>query len=158
MKKITFLLLFSVFLMSSCQNSTPKEEVNNPEQITKEKPSAEPSIRADKSATISLNKGKKWTINKEMKPYLEKGEDLVNTYLTEEKENFEALAANLKTQNKGLTSSCTMKGKSHQELHKWLHPHLELTRALEKAKNNKEANQVIQKLEKSYIEFHTYFQ
>ncbi|MOA59843.1 hypothetical protein D3C78_1845640 [compost metagenome] len=51
-----------------------------------------------------------------------------------------------------------MSGKSHDELHKWLHPHLELVTKLEKAENEKDSNAIISQLLESYKTYHEYFQ
>jgi len=64
----------------------------------------------------------------------------------------------LKDQNNQLIKSCTMKGKSHDELHKWLHPHLELVEALEKSANENEAKGIVLKLQKSNEVYHQYFE
>lgn len=60
-------------------------------------------------------------MNDEMKPFVAKGEGLVTTYLQSSQTNYNKLAQKLKDQNNQLIKSCTMKGKSHDELHKWLH-------------------------------------
>ena len=51
-----------------------------------------------------------------------------------------------------------MDGKSHDELHKWLHPHLELVEALEKSANENEAKGIVLKLQKSNEVYHQYFE
>lgn len=100
------------------------------------------------SEAVELNSGKKWIVNDEMKPFVAKGEGLVTTYLQSSHTNYNELAQQLKEQNNQLIKSCTMKGKSHDELHKWLHPHLELVEALEKSANENEAKGIVLKLQK----------
>ena len=51
-----------------------------------------------------------------------------------------------------------MKGKSHDELHKWLAPHLKLVADLEKANNEIEAKELLLKLKSSYDLYDQYFQ
>lgn len=50
-----------------------------------------------------------------------------------------------------------MKGTSHDELHKWLHPHLELTKELGEIKDAAKAKTIISELQGSYRNYHEYF-
>ena len=104
---------------------------------------------------IELNEGKKWVVNKDMTPFIIEAESILKAYKGGDYKN---LAKQLAEQNKGLINSCTMDGKSHDELHKWLHPHLQLVTALKNSKNEKEANAVIKDLNKSFEIYHTYFE
>lgn len=149
MKKL-FPIILSFLFAYSCGNThnhtsgakNTQAEVQNPE--TNEK--------------IELNNGEKWVVNEEMKPFILKGEDLVQLYIQDEKTDFKSLTQQVKEQNSLLIKSCTMEGKSHDELHKWLHPHLELVEELEQAKNEDESVQIVQKLKHSYQQYHSYFQ
>jgi hypothetical protein len=51
-----------------------------------------------------------------------------------------------------------MDGKSHEELHKWLHPHMQLIEDLGNADNDQQANEIIAQLNKSFQTYHNYFQ
>ena len=106
---------------------------------------------------ISLNNGEKWEVNAEMKPHIEKGEAVLKAFITEESEDYPQLAAELQEQNNALIKSCTMKGKSHDELHKWLYPHIQLINQLSKAENYTQAKETINALEKSFKLYHQYF-
>ena len=92
-----------------------------------------------------------------MKPFVMKGEELVNAYVQNEQKDYKALAQQLKEQNNQLIKSCTMDGKSHDELHKWLHPHLEIVKALEDEADASKANEIVLQLQISYQEYHHYF-
>ena len=105
--------------------------------------------------SIELDNGKKWKVNTEMTPFITSGEQILNEF---DGKDYKALAKQLKEKNNGLIKSCTMNGKSHDELHKWLHPHLQLVDALSKAKNEQEAEEVISELKKSFTTYNTYFQ
>lgn len=109
------------------------------------------------ASAISLNNGEKWEVNAEMRPFIEQGEAILNTYLYTEKSDYQGLAAALKEQNAQLINNCTMKGKSHDELHKWLHPHMGLIEELEDADNLEEANRVTAKLASSFEDYNKYF-
>ena len=110
-----------------------------------------------KQSNIILNNGNKWEVNKEMKPYLENEKELLNTFIEEKDHDYKKLAKNLKTQNNTMISSCTMEGKSHMELHKWLHPHMELIENLSNAHNFNEAKDIVSDIEKSFDTYQTYF-
>ncbi|RUA34282.1 MAG: hypothetical protein DSY77_05875 [Bacteroidetes bacterium] len=147
MKNLSFITYLSIalfFTMSACNSST------------KEKSETKSPIQQDKNDLgIELNDGQKWEVNQEMKPPLERSEIALDKYDGKE---YEILAEQLKANNDELVKSCTMKGKSHDELHKWLHPHMKLTTALLEAQNEKEADQIIQKLKTSFDTYHQYFQ
>ncbi|MBK9959325.1 MAG: hypothetical protein IPP11_12430 [Chitinophagaceae bacterium] len=150
MKKV-LVLAISSFVLWSCNNSSEKAKSN---QETKQ----EEHQHDETSEAVELNIGKKWIVNDEMKPFVAKGEGLVTTYLQSSHTNYNELAQQLKEQNNQLIKSCTMKGKSHDELHKWLHPHLELVEALGKSTNENEAKGIVLKLQKSNEVYHQYFE
>lgn len=106
---------------------------------------------------IKLNNGQKWEVNGEMKPHVEKAGELLHVYISQKDQDYRKLAENLKEQNNALVKSCTMKGEGHDELHKWLHPHMKLIEELTNAKDSKEAQSIIYKLEDSFETYHTYF-
>jgi hypothetical protein len=109
------------------------------------------------SPSLSLNNGQKWEVNAEMKPFIESSHEMLNTHISSNDVDYKALAKALKDQNTKLIKSCTMKGKSHEELHKWLHPHMGLIDDLKKAKNGEEANLSLAALESSFKEYQQYF-
>jgi hypothetical protein len=110
------------------------------------------------TSTINLNQGEKWQVNPEMKPHIERGQQLLADYVAGDGGNYQELAENLKVQNKALIKSCTMKGESHDELHKWLHPHLELTNALAEAESAEEAEGIVSELQQSFKTYKKFFQ
>lgn len=113
--------------------------------------------QTDTDAVINLNDGKKWEINEEMRPFLKKGNDILSSYVSENKTDYKALAKDLKEQNTKLIKSCNMKGQSHDELHKWLHPHMKLIKDLGNAENEKEAEEIVGLLEESFDAYNKYF-
>lgn len=156
--KIASILFFSSALISCGDGS---HDHNNSETAAHADEHADEhghDLDENSDLTIQLNNGDKWLVNDEMKPHVEKGESALNDYTTSNGTDYKALAMDLKDADKALISSCTMVGESHDELHKWLHPHLTLVGDLENAKSEKEANEVIEKLDVSYKNYHTYFQ
>ena len=110
------------------------------------------------TSAINLNQGEKWQVNPEMKPHIEKGKELLADFISTESQDYQELAENLKAQNSALIKSCTMKGESHDELHKWLHPHLELTNALAEAESAEEAEEIVSELQQSFKMYQNYFE
>lgn len=154
MKK-SVILGIGALLFWSCNNSgkteTHQEEATHTEVQTEHH-------HNESSDVIEFNNGEKWKVNDEMKPFVLRGADLVNTFIQEGNTDYATLTAQLKDLNSQLIKSCTMTGKSHDELHKWLHPHLELVKKLAQAINESEAEINVQKLVESYQEYHKYFQ
>lgn len=107
---------------------------------------------------IELDNGKKWRVNEEMTPFILGGKELVDNYVANKQTDYKQLAEDLQAQNKQLISSCTMNGKSHDELHKWLHPHLDYVNNLSNATDNDEANHIIEHLQHSYELYNLYFE
>lgn len=107
---------------------------------------------------IVLNEGKKWEVNAEMKPFIANAEKLLKKYIDSKGTDYKKLAEQLNAENSSLINSCTMDGKSHDELHKWLHPHLELVDELKNEDNAADAKEIVSELEHSFVTFHTYFQ
>lgn len=149
--KQTFLIALSVFTLISCKNNS---ETQSPENTTKIEHT---ETEAQKSDQLTLNNNEKWLVNDEMKPHILKGEELVTLYIKENGTDYKQLAANLKEENSKLIKSCTMKGESHDELHKWLHPHLEIVSDLENATEIPQAQEIVQKLSASYETYHQFF-
>lgn len=109
------------------------------------------------SNSLSLNDGEKWKVNEEMKPFIEDSEKMLQDFNRKNAQNYAGLAKALKEKNTGLIKSCTMKGESHDELHKWLHPHMELIEELGTAESNEEARALVADLEKSFKAYNQYF-
>jgi len=144
--KITILLIISSFILFSCNQTSEKTTQKEEHQH-----------HAD-SENIELDNGEKWFVNDEMKPFVLESENIVKSYTALNSSDYENLAAQLKEQNAGLIKSCTMKGKSHDELHKWLHPYIDLLNKLSKAETKEEAEHLIAEINESFQTYHTYFQ
>ncbi|MBS1760635.1 MAG: hypothetical protein JST23_10985 [Bacteroidetes bacterium] len=154
MRKTTIILSFALgAFFISCNNNATSDKKVQTEAATHEQHEHEESSEA-----IELNNGEKWKVNEEMKPYVTKGSELVNTFIQNKGTDYKNLAEQLKSENDQLIKSCTMGGKSHEELHKWLHPHLELVDKLKKTNDAKEADEIVHQLEKSYQGYQNYFQ
>jgi len=107
--------------------------------------------------TLQLNQGEKWKVNDEMMPYLSAMQEMILNY-DETSGDYKTLATSLAGHNKKLIKSCTMQGESHDQLHLWLHPYLELVDNLNNAKSSDEASAIINQIKESFITFKNYFQ
>lgn len=116
------------------------------------------SCENSQTGQIELNNGERWKVNAEMMPPLHASQKLVSEFSVSDRKDYQALSEQLKENNTSLISSCTMEGKSHDELHKWLHPYIGLLDELANAENEKEANQVFVKIEQSFNTFNQHFQ
>jgi len=129
------IIVFFTFLATNCSNSH--------EDHTQE------------AVSIELNNGQKWKVNTEMTPYILEAEQVLMQFNSND---YKKLAEQLEAKNKGLIKSCTMDGKSHDELHKWLHPHIQLIKALDDPESKEEADKVVDELKSSFQTYHKYFQ
>ena len=153
---IPFLLAIGSLVLFSCGNKATTEVAHDHDVENIDTQANEDDHDAI-TGEIELDNGQKWAVNKEMIPYVLNGEKLVSTYLANNETDYAALAKNIGLENGKLIKSCTMQGKSHEELHKWLNPHLLLVEDLEDATTTDEAAAVIKKLEASYKMYHEYF-
>jgi hypothetical protein len=144
----TIVITGIVLLLISCSTSEVENVDQNGQSI------ATDSYKLD----IELNEGEKWKVNKQMMPFLKSSEQLLIEFKKKESSDYKILATELKETNNKLISSCTMKGKSHDALHFWLHPHLELVNELQDSKTEEEATLVMEKLNRSFLAFGNYFQ
>lgn len=110
------------------------------------------------SGPLEMNDGKKWKVNPEMMVHVQAMEAEIKTFSAATEKDYNALAVNLQTHTSGITSSCTMEGKSHDELHKWLLPHIELIKELKAESDKTKAEAKFHEIEKSMETFHAYFE
>ena len=92
MKKI-FVLGMSVLLLWSCNNTTEK---STEKQATE---NHEEHQHDESSEAIELNNGEKWLVNEEMKPFVMKGEELVNSYIQNNQTDYKTLTQQVKDQS-----------------------------------------------------------
>lgn len=151
MKKV-FLLAIGTLIFASCNQTAEKSTTTTEEVVTHEGHDHD-----ENSEAIKLNNTEKWVVNEEMKPHLMKGEQTVNSFIDSNSTDYAKLAADVKEQNNHLIKSCTMDGASHDELHKWLHPHLEITKKLAAETDPEKSKELVAELKTSYQVYHTYF-
>ena len=103
---------------------------------------------------LQLNNGSKWKVNEEIIEHIGHAE---LTYETFEGDDYEVLYEELMEHTNNLIQSCTMTGRAHEELHKWLESHLSLIKEVKLA-DAKSGQKFLDKLEDSFVDFHTYFE
>jgi hypothetical protein len=112
----------------------------------------------DESEAIELNNGEKWKVDANMITHIRNMENDVISFANVEQKDYKSLSAKLQSNVDLLTSNCTMKGKAHDELHKWLLPYIDLVKELSEAKDETEAEKQFQSIQTSFTTFNQYFQ
>ena len=151
-KLIPSLAAFSL-LLSSCGNST-NEKSNNQTEVAEQNN----HHHDDESEAIELNNGEKWKVDANMITHIRNMENDINHFANVEQKDFKSLAEKLQSNIDLLTSNCTMKGKAHDELHKWLLPYIDMVKELSEAKNETEASEQFKNIQTSFSTFNQYFQ
>lgn len=139
MKTILFLFSLAV-VFSSCTNPTTNENV-----------AAENTHQHDDSA-IELINGEKWVVVPEMMQYIRNMES--NVLAAEQDSNLDSLTLSIRKNLDSLTSNCTMSGRAHDELHKWLLPFIDLVQETEKSEDKTSS---FNRLTESFSEFNKFF-
>ena len=153
MKKITILIpVISLFLFS-CGNTSNEKSKEQTETVTHEEHQHNAEIQ-----TIELNNGEKWKVDANMITHIRNMENDVISFAKVEQKDYKSLSEKLQSNIDLLTSNCTMKGKAHDELHKWLLPYIDLVKELSEAKDETEAAKQFQNIQTSFTAFNQYFQ
>ncbi len=153
MKKITILIpVISLFLFS-CGNTSNGKSKEQTETVTHEEHQNNAEIQ-----TIELNNGEKWKVDANMITHIRNMENDVISFAKVEQKDYKSLSEKLQSNIDLLTSNCTMKGKAHDELHKWLLPYIDLVKELSEAKDETEASKQFQNIQTSFTAFNQYFQ
>ena len=153
MKKITILIpVISLFLFS-CGNASKEKSKEETETVTHEEHQHNYEMQ-----TIELNNGEKWKVDANMITHIRNMENDIVAFAKVEQKDYKSLSEKLKSNIDLLTSNCTMKGKAHDELHKWLLPYIDLVKELSEAKDETEASKHFENIQISFTTFNQYFQ
>ncbi len=153
MKKITISLITSSFFLLSCGNSlNEKSEVQTETAILNEH-----HHNAEKQ-NIEIDNGEKWKVDANMIIHIRNMENDIDSFAKLEQKDYNLLSEKLKFNIDLLTSNCTMKGKAHDELHKWLLPYIDLINELSEATDETEAAKQFKNVQNSFTTFNQYFQ
>lgn len=111
--------------------------------------------------SIELDNGAKWKVVPEMLAHIRNMESDINRFSETkhtELKDFTELGDRLQKNVDLLTSNCTMEGKAHDELHKWLLPYIDMVDNLNKSKDSNEASHIFEDINLSYKTFNRYFE
>ena len=153
MKKITILIPVIGLILFSCGNTSNEKSKEQTETVTHEEHQHNAEIQ-----TIELNNGEKWEVDTNMITHIRNMENDVISFAKVEQKDYKSLSEKLQSNIDLLTSNCTMKGKAHDELHKWLLPYIDLVKELSEAKNETEATKQFENIQISFTTFNQYFQ
>ena len=153
MKKITISLTVISLFLFSCSNTSNEKSKQQTETVTHEE-----HQHSDDVQTIELNNGEKWKVEGNMITHIRNMEIDINSFANVEQKDFKSLAEKLQSNIDLLTSNCTMEGKAHDELHKWLLPYIDIVKELSEAKDETEASKQFKNIQTSFTTFNQYFQ
>jgi len=109
-------------------------------------------------ATLELNEGKKWVVAKPMMAHMLNLEGAVRDFDRKPGRDHAALATEIQDNLGRLVTNCTMEGKPHDELHKWLMPFLGLSADYSKATAPQVQQQKLQEIKQALLVFNEYFE
>lgn len=151
MKTVTLAVLCLVLF--AC-NSNSDDTSTNKNTV----PTTEEQHQHEHSEAIELNNGEKWKVVDHMLLHIRNMEKDVAAFAKEDRTDYKKLAGKLEGNIELLTSNCTMEGRSHDELHKWLVPYMDLVTDLSNAKDEQEGKKHFHAIQESFVTFNTYFQ
>lgn len=159
MKKY-LVILVSVGFAYGCNNSVKENNSDAMQNVQVETVNESEHEHAE-SETIELNNGSKWKVVPEMMQHIKNMESDVNRFAQtkhSELKEYTKLSEELQKNIDLLTSNCTMEGKAHDELHKWLLPYIDLVDKLNKTKNIDEALSIYEEIKSSFKTLNIYFE
>lgn len=143
MKNIFSIVTLSLTLLAiSCTNQTESNDSSNSLKNT---------------YNIELVNNEKWEVNKEMMIHIKNMESDIEVSSNQSNPNYEELGSQLDENIGLLTSNCTMTGKAHDELHKWLLPFIDLVKDLNATDSKEVQQESFDAIQESMNEFNTYF-
>lgn len=109
------------------------------------------------ATTLELNAGQRWVVDAPMMANLRAMESDLKDFQGDREQDYHELAGRLEKRLSSLVAGCTMEGKAHDELHKWLVPFMADVQAFGDTKDLKALKACHQALKRSFETFHTYF-
>lgn len=140
----------TILLFSCGNNSTVESETKN------ETSKIEKHIHSENQ--IELNNGNKWKVKDDMLIHIRNMEKDVNSFAISDQKDYKYLTDNLQKNINLLTSNCTMTGKAHDELHKWLLPFIDLVSDFSNSKNEILEVKQFEKMKTSFSFFNQFFE
>lgn len=138
-------LLFLVFLsIVSCNSEKANTEMHEDHISETELP-------------VLIN-GEKWKANEEMNDVIVKAEQEAKQFNGNELTGYQSLGKKLKSMVKEITNSCTMQGRAHEELHKWLVLHIKYINRLSESEDIRSASENYKNVLNNFEDYHRYFE
>ena len=110
------------------------------------------------NAKLELNDGQKWVVDKPMMAHIRSMEKAVHDFEGTPGRDHAALATTIQDDLGRLVTNCTMKGKAHDELHKWLMPFLGFSAEYSKATDPSVQQQKFAQIKNALVVFNAYFE
>lgn len=148
MKTFHYILIAALFA-GACNNAS------NQNAVQKDSADQHENHSHDADEAIQLNNGKKWKVDDAMLVHIRNVEKIVTD--TTGPVNYVAAGDSIAQHLELLTSSCTMTGQAHDELHKWLLPFLDLSEELSE-QDGREADSTLNEMKTAFSVFNTYFE
>lgn len=160
MKKLMILLLMATYGFVACNRSEHTSETTTPDstQTTAKVESEEQHEHDHESEHPQLDNGKKWKVNDDMMVHVRNMEKDMKAFPSDKEKNHAGMADKLHANIDLLTSSCTMTGKAHDELHKWLVPFIEAVDAYSEIADPAKADEKFAELQNRMVTFNLYFE
>lgn len=109
-------------------------------------------------AALELNAGKKWVVAPPMMAHLRHLEQAVDDFDRTPGRNHALLATDIQDTLGRLVTNCTMEGKAHDELHKWLMPFLGLSADYTRATNPQVQEHKLHQIKQALVVFNEYLE
>lgn len=157
-KQVLSIALFILLMATACNNNPNSIKT---EEIKTQSSSAVETIHHHDSNAIELNNGAKWKVVPEMMQHIRNMEKDINHFPETNHEDLNEYILLGKATQKNidqLTSNCTMEGKAHDELHKWLAPYIGKVDELNKSTNITESRKIFNELKASFETFNIFFE
>jgi hypothetical protein len=149
MKHLLSIMLFSFLISCNPKNSEKETDARINEESL--------SHQTDTTLSLMLNEGEKWKVNTEMLPHILRMEDRLQTFEQSKEKDFKAFGEKSQHDFELLIASCTMKGESHEQLHKWLILHIQLVKDMAVVENSVDGSKLCKQMEHSFNTFNEYF-
>lgn len=146
-------LIAGTLFLFSCGNATNDKAAEQTDSTVHEK-----HHESEVNAALELNNGVKWAVNPEMMVHVRNMETELNSFTGTGLSDYLGLATKLQQYNDQIISSCTMKDKAHEELHKWLLPYIESVKELSESKQEVDAAAQLLRVKSLFSQFNEYFQ
>ncbi len=115
------------------------------------------SAKANYTA-LELDQGKKWVVTRPMMAHMRNLEKQIQDFEAAPGRDHAVLANEIQENLGRFVTNCTMEGKAHDELHKWLMPFLGLSAEYAKATDPLVQQAKLREIKESLQVFHSYFE